>query len=208
MGEEAEKELTEIRDIKTDTQRRNDELVQELRDQLKKAKISETTRIDELNQMYENRFADLTESMKQQVNQYKKFLDDGVQKDNDRKQKQLEKEKKDLEKELESLQKESLDRKIDLSKATSQLQNMEFYLRKLQQEKEKAEDDLVSVKADLTEQLKEAKNQQGTMKNRVKELQQENAMLRQKIEVQPEVENYEELISEWERSWDITRPAK
>jgi len=207
-AEGAEKELNAIRDIKTSEKRRNDELVQELQDQLKKAKVSETTRIDELNHMYENRFRDLTQQMKQKVDQYKTYLDDNLKKDHDRQRKELEKEKDNLEKELESQKKEGLEKKIDLSKAKSQLQKMEFDLRKLQQEKEKAEDDLVSVKADLTEQLNDAKKEKGAMKNRVKDLQQENAVLRQKIEVQPEVENYEELISEWERSWDITRPAK
>jgi len=207
-AEDAEKELGEIREFKTTAEKQNDELVQELRDQLKRAKLSEAKRIEELNATYEIRWKDLSAKFRAQVEGYKSYLENDMKKEYERLMKQAEKEKEALKQRLGNDKDRALKDKIDLNKIKSRLQNMEFQLRRAEQAKEAAEDKIATIEADREERLNNAKYEMDTLSDRYKELQLENAMLRQKIEVHPEVDNFDAIVSEFERSLDMGRPGK
>jgi len=207
-AEDAEKELGEIREFKTTADKQNDDLVQELREQLKRAKLSEAKRIDELNATYEIRWKDLSAKFRAQVEGYKSYLENDMKKEYERLMKQAEKEKEALKQRLGNDKDRALKDKIDLNKIKSRLQNMEFQLRRAEQANEAAEDKIATIKADREERLNNAKYEIDSLSDRYKELQLENAMLRQKIEVHPEVDNFDAIVSEFERSLDMGRPGK
>jgi len=183
-------------------------LVEELRAQLAYAKETVKHRENELNSSYALRWKQLTAELHTKMENYQRDVVDQMRTEHERTIKSLEKKNADLEEDLEKRKSEGIGEKVNKAKYEARLQNMEFELRKMEKAKEAAEDALISVRADLSERLNDAKYRLKTLKDQYDELQRQCIMLRQKIEVRPEVGNYEEIISEWENSWEMGRPPK